>query len=224
MKECIECHLEKNLLEYSSNKNSKDGLNNRCKECCSKRNKERYLKKKESIKEKSSLYYTTHKHSILNKLKEKPSYHRQNPTYYKEYREQNREKYNLYLKEYQRNNQKEKYHSDIHFRLQKIISNQVRSFLKGKKNQVTEVLLGYNYETFLSQIGNPLSTQHIDHKIPVSWFQENTPVNIIWHLDNLQLTSQEYNKSKLNSFADPVTDIYLNLVKPYIKPQYLNQL
>jgi hypothetical protein len=224
MKKCIECKIEKSLTEYNSNKNLKDKLNNRCKECCSKRNKERYSKKKESIKEHSALYYLNNKESILSKLKEKPSYHKLNPTYYKEYREQNREKYNLYLKEYQRNTQKEKYHLDVHFRLQKILSNQVRSFLKGKKNQVTEALLGYNYEIFLTQIGTPQPNQHIDHKIPLSWFKKNTPVNIIWHLNNLQLTSKEYNKSKLNRFADPTTDEYLNLAKPHIKPQYLNKL
>jgi hypothetical protein len=224
MKKCIECKIEKSLTEYNSNKNLKDKLNNRCKECCSKRNKERYLKKKESIKEHSALYYSNNKQSILAKLKEKPSYHKQNPTYYKEYREQNREKYNLYLKTYQSKTQKEKYHSNNQFRLQKILSNQVRSFLKGKKNQVTETLLGYTYKTFITQIGTPQSNQHIDHKIPLSWFKENTPISIIWHLDNLQLTSKEYNKSKLNRFADSTTNEYLNLVKPYIKIQYLNKL
>lgn len=106
MKKCVECNIEKNLIEYNSNKNLKDGLNNRCKECCSKRNKERYSKKKEYIKEKTALYYSNNKQSILAKLKEKPSYHKQNPTYYKEYRELNREKYNLYLKDYQKKTQK----------------------------------------------------------------------------------------------------------------------
>jgi hypothetical protein len=224
MKTCVECNLEKNLIEYSLNKNSKDGLNNRCKDCCSQRNKQRYLEKKEHIKEQSSLYYLNNKQSVLDKLKDKPSYHKQNPTYYKEYREQNREKYNLYLKTYQKKTQKVKYHSNPQFRLQKILSNQVRSFLKGKKNRVTETLLGYTYETFLTQIGTPHPHLHIDHKVPVSWFKEDTPINIIWHLDNLQLTSQEYNKSKLNKFADETTHNYKILIKPYLKPQYLNKL
>jgi hypothetical protein len=224
MKTCVECSLEKNLIEYSLNKNSKDGLNNRCKDCCSQRNKQRYLEKKEHIKEQSSLYYLNNKQSVLDKLKDKPSYHKQNPTYYKEYREQNREKYNLYLKTYQKKTQKVKYHSNPQFRLQKILSNQVRSFLKGKKNRVTETLLGYTYETFLAQIGTPHPHLHIDHKVPVSWFKEDTPINIIWHLDNLQLTSQEYNKSKLNKFADETPNNYKILIKPCLKPQYLNKL
>lgn len=46
MKECCECKISLDVNLFSKDKNKKDGLNNRCKSCCSIRNKKRYLNKK----------------------------------------------------------------------------------------------------------------------------------------------------------------------------------
>jgi hypothetical protein len=50
MKKCCECKINKELKDFAKNKNIKDGLNNRCKVCCKNRNKNRYEKEKDKIK------------------------------------------------------------------------------------------------------------------------------------------------------------------------------
>jgi hypothetical protein len=44
MKICCECKIEKTNEYFNKNKNLTDGLNTRCKVCCSNRNKNRYTK------------------------------------------------------------------------------------------------------------------------------------------------------------------------------------
>jgi hypothetical protein len=67
MKTCCECGIEKDLIYFNKNKNLKDGLNNRCKTCCSNRNKNRYQSKKETIKQQTNSYYHKNKEIILEK-------------------------------------------------------------------------------------------------------------------------------------------------------------
>lgn len=224
MKKCCECKINKPLTDFVKNKNIKDGLNNRCKNCCKNRNKIRYDKNKTKIKIKTKEYYETNKENILQKQKLKPSYHKLNPNYYKEWRNKNREKYKTYISSYQKQNQMEKYYSNGLYRVEKIISNQIRDFLKRKKNKKTKDLLGYSYEDFINKIGIPKINEHIDHKIPKTWFKENTPINILWNLENLQIVTAEYNKSKYNSFNDKINENYKNIILPYIKEKYIKKI
>lgn len=50
MKKCVECLEVKGLEEFYDNKRSKDGKNYTCKVCCRKRDKQKYLKRKEEGK------------------------------------------------------------------------------------------------------------------------------------------------------------------------------
>jgi hypothetical protein len=224
MKKCCECNIDKILNNFAKNKNSKDGLNNRCRECCKNRNKKRYDNNKEKIKNQTKNYYQKNKKSILNKQKQKPSYHKLSPGYYKEWRDKNKEKYKEYISSYQKQNQKKKYHTDIEYRIKKMLDNQIRAFLKGTKNAKTKELLGYDYTEFINTIGVPKINEHIDHKVPKTWFKENTPINIIWSLDNLQIVTSEYNKTKYNTFCDKINDKYKNIILPYIKEKYMNKI
>jgi hypothetical protein len=224
MKKCCECKINKELKDFAKNKNIKDGLNNRCKICCKNRNKNRYEKEKDKIKNQTKEYYIVNKEYILQKQKEKPSYHKLNQEYYKEWREKNRKKYKEYISSYQKLNQTKKYHTDAKYKTKKILDNQIRAFLKGTKNTKTKELLGYNYDEFINKIGTPKINEHIDHKIPKTWFKENTPINIIWGLDNLQIVSSNYNKRKYNTFCDNVCKEYKDIVKEYIKEEYINKI
>jgi hypothetical protein len=62
---------------------------------------------------------------------------------------------------------------------------------------------------------------HVDHKIPITWFFEDTPIYIINHLDNLQLLPSIDNLSKLNRYCHIVSNDFLQLAKNYINPKYL---
>jgi hypothetical protein len=224
LKNCCECKILYSLEQFSKNKNIKDGYNNRCKSCCSLRNKKRYELKKNSIKAKCNQYYYDNKEIIKGKQINKPNSYQKNKEWHLTYREKHKSKYIQYIKEYQKNNQPLKYSTDPIYRTKKIIGNQIRKFLKGEKNKKTEILLGYTYQEFIKNVGSPQFGEHIDHKIPQSWFLNNTPINIIWNLCNLHIVSQHYNQSKQNRFYDMVNPVYLNEAKNYIKPQYQSKL
>ena len=58
----------------------------------------------------------------------------------------------------------------------------------------------------------------------MSWFEDSTPVDIIWNLHNLQIVDKKYNQTKLNLFHDRIPQECLNEVKKYIKEQYKTKL
>lgn len=216
MKMCCECKIIKPLVDFSKNKNLKDGVNNRCKICCSERNKTRYQNKKDIIKQQTNTYYHNNKEIISLKSKEKPSYHKVNPEYYIEYRKNNKEKINEYYKKWRKDN-KPAYSLRI----------QVWWWIRKKglsKNKKTESLLGYSFNDFEKKIGKPMNNQQLDHKIPLSWFKEETPINILFHLENLHYIDENINKSKSNTYSHPVSENYKNIIKEYIKDKYKNKL
>ena len=55
---------------------------------------------------------------------------------------------------------------------------------KAKENRTIN-LLGYTVEDFIQVCGQGQGDQQIDHKIPVTWFKEGAPIDVIWHLQNL---------------------------------------
>lgn len=139
-KTCSKCKIEKPLSEFSKNKSKKDGLQDRCKECCAfyeqqnkdkrreyfslyhQQNKDkikerlaiRYGLNKDQIKEHQSLYYQQNK----DKIKEqKALYYQQNKDKIKEqralYLEQNKHKIKEY---YQQNKDKLKEYKDLYLK------------------------------------------------------------------------------------------------------------
>ena len=119
-KTCSKCKIEKPLSEFSKNKSKKDGLQDRCKECCAfyeQQNKDKrreyfslyHQQNKDKIKEQQALYYQQNKderkeyQTLYNKqnkeqIKEqKDLYREQNKHKIKEYYQQNKDK----IKEYQ---------------------------------------------------------------------------------------------------------------------------
>lgn len=216
MKICSKCKTNKPLLEYSKNKNKKDGLHVQCKGCCSFKNKERYNFIKEIIKEKCNKYYYENKNEISKKSKLKPSYHKQNPGYYKKYRIENIDSINKYYLKWRNENR-------VQYRIRMQISYWVRE--KGiLKNKKTESLLGYGFKELQNQIGIPLKGQEIDHKIPLSWFKKHTPINLLWSLENLHIVSENYNRAKSNSFCNVITLEYRNKIEKYIKHEFKEKL
>lgn len=65
MKRCGDCKERKLLTEFHKDKNSKDGLNSRCKLCNSKRAKEWRLSNPEKAQERSRQYYQSNTEKIL---------------------------------------------------------------------------------------------------------------------------------------------------------------
>ena len=93
-----------------------------------------------------------------------------------------------------------------------------------EKNLKTEELLGYNFTQFEEKIGTPLPNQQLDHKIPLSWFIDETPVSILFSLENLHYIDENINKTKSNSYCDKVSNEYKQSILKYIKTKYKNKL
>ena len=224
MKLCKKCKVNKPLDNFNKNKNTNDGLNNWCKNCSSIKNKERYENKNKEIKEKSSQYYNLNKENILSKLKiyrGQDEIKEKQKSYIKEWVDNNRDHYRYYQNNYAKQRRK----NDYRFKTIEILKNQINQFLqKGKKNEKTKILLGYSHEKFIENVGLLTEHQDLDHKIPISWFKPETPINVIWDLRNLQITTREYNRKKNNLYSDIIDKEYYQIIIEWIKPTRLSMI
>lgn len=224
MKTCKKCNVEKELNLFNKNKNKVDGLHIWCKECSSLAHKIRYKSQREFIKEKTSKYYYDNKEIILPKLKtyrEQDEVKEKQKVYIKEWVNNNIDSY----RQYQNNYVKERRKIDPRFKTICDLRTQINTYLQNNiKNDKTENLLGYTYEEFINMIGVKDHNQEIDHKIPINWFINETPINVIWNLDNLQLTTKEYNRTKKDTFADPISVKFHQTVIKWIKTSQLSMI
>lgn len=84
--------------------------------------------------------------------------------------------------------------------------------------------LPYTREEFLVVFPSIPDSHDIDHKIPLSWFNRETPIAVVYHLENLQLLPRLANMVKSNYWAHPVSQEYYDIAIPHIKPEYVNKL
>ncbi len=91
-----------------------------------------------------------------------------------------------------------------------------------KKSSRSEIMLGYTSKQFKEKFPVINKGYHIDHKIPVSWFKNETPAFIIDHLENLQLLPAGINCSKADHYADSISQAFLQECLPWIKENYIN--
>jgi hypothetical protein len=134
-----------------------------------------------------------------------------------------------YLKQYNKRISIEryrKYRSTENYKMALFIGTLIHRTLKYKNEiKVTKstILLGWTKKEFLEKIGKSID-KHVDHKIPVSWFKENSPVSMINNLENLHLLDAKANLQKGNSFCHPVSKLYFDQVISFIKEEYKSKL
>ena len=177
MRKCNTCNKEKQIEEFSKNKNLKEGREYKCKLC----HKE---------------YQKINKHKISQKKKEYDLLRRDNNIlYWKERYFKNKEYYNNYSKNYYQENKEElnkkclerfnkRYQNDKIFRLSQSIRKRTYDGLKGKyKSKKTEELLGCTFKELKIYI-------EIQFKSEMSWNNWGE----IWELDHiLPITSFNLN-------------------------------
>lgn len=83
--------------------------------------------------------------------------------------------------------------------------------------------LRYTPQELHNKIGPKIEGHDLDHKIPISWFIKQTPINIVNSLCNLQWVSSKYNRAKQNFWFDNITIEYFNIIKPFIKSTRINR-
>ena len=200
MKQCKTCKTDKELDQFSNSKRNAGGKLPNCKLCCK-------LKVNKEATNAASKRYRDNNPS--------KRYERD-----KKYRKENVDKVKIKRRLYLN----ERYKTDPTYRIQAILRQQVVDYIKYKKSERTSQLLGYTAEDFINIYGIGGSHEQLDHRIPQSWFKLNTPVHIVWDLNNLQWIDTEENQIKGNRFAHPVSEKYLQIVMPYILESYLPYL
>jgi hypothetical protein len=216
---CAKCKIEKDYSEYSKLSRASDGLNYRCKVCCS----EYYSTIYNRIKDKKILYqkerYLLKRDDIL--IKQKIRYNsEEKKKYNRQYNLLNKDKINFKKNVYEKN----RYANDLNYKLIKNMRKIVHRLVNNKKDSTFNIL-GYNQNTLLNYLGKyPNSNEHLDHKIPVSWFIVDAPINIVSHYKNLQILSKEENFKKSNNYSDIVDYDYYLLSITFIKPQFKTKI
>ena len=207
MKICSKCKVQKDKSDFYKSKSSNDGLYNVCKICdkqrcleyyksnseCIIKNKKKYTEENlESIKE----YQTQYRIENKDKLKLNREL---NKVYFKNWWSENKEKSSLYGKRYR-----------VKYPHVKACRNVLRSCINRMgltKEPSTFELLKYTPENFKNHIESLFidgmswenyGKWHIDHIIPISKFDKNTPLSTINSLDNLQPLWALDNLSKSN--------------------------
>lgn len=201
-KKCVKCDLDLNLCEFTTSKNTKDGLKNMCKECVRIKNKEWRLNNPNYRKE-----YRKNNIELLN-VKDKK--------YYEDNKEiilEKKKTYNAKSRDLI-NKQQRKYRNEVLkknplFIVSSAIRDSIRARLKSKKLikiTKTETILGCSFSDFKLHIeskfkdwmswdnyGNPKDgvyelnkTWDIDHIIPMCTAITEDDVYRLNHYTNLQ--------------------------------------
>ena len=136
--------------------------------------------------------------------------------YQREYRAKNKDRYNTYQAEYRKANSEVRRWRDLAYNTAK------RMDLY--KKEATHKMLRYSPQELkehLDSLGMNWNTDSIDHRIPLSWFKEGTPIHIVNDLRNLQPLPFEENVAKRDTYASEVPEDYLAEVSPYLKEDKL---
>jgi len=64
----------------------------------------------------------------------------------------------------------------------------------------------------------------IDHKIPISWFKSNTPMELINDLENLQPLLIKDNRKKSANYITPISQNFAYKILPHITEERIHQL
>ena len=201
-KKCSKCQQEKNLCDFTKDRNRPDGLFVYCRECKKVESKKEYEKNKERIFNYQRKYYLEN----TNKIKSRVSnYNLKNKENSKIYYRNNIEKRLFYAKQYREKNKEnrnkyEKYRKeiDIFYKLKHLVRNRINKYLKLKKikkNHTTFELVGctsQELKIYLEQkfiVGMSWDNQgkwHIDHIMPLSSAKTEEELYKLCHFTNLQ--------------------------------------
>jgi hypothetical protein len=208
-KVCTKCNIEKEIFEFSSDKNTKSGVRSHCKVCTKQvyiRNKEKVLARQKEIydAEKKRQYYQA---NLEQHSKNSKKYHEENkakillnkkekydPNLKKEYYEKNKTKLNKVAS----NRISEKRKNDCIFRLKHNIASLIRNGIKKKgylKSKRTEEIIGCTVEELLNHLSSMFvegmsfenhGEWHIDHIIPLVTAKTEEEVIKLNRYTNLQ--------------------------------------
>ena len=210
MKKCSKCKVEKEVVCFQKDKQKKDGLSCRCKDCRnieyrlnysnnkereSKRKKIFYKNNKQKVDKRNKLWYVNNKKEIARKRK---IYYINNKEEIakksKIYQKNNREIINKNARRYEEIRRK----TDPMFKLKKLLRDRSYKAFKAKgynKNTKTQQMLGVDWEVCKAHIQRQFTKGmtwdnsaewHIDHIIPLSSANTEEELKKLCHYSNLQ--------------------------------------
>ena len=202
-KKCNTCKEVKPLDGFYKNKNTKDGMQLQCKECCRQQCRQYYQANKEAKAEYNKQYRQANKEKIAerNKL----------------YQKNNKEKIQDYAKQWARKRRKK----DPLFKLTHNIGVLIRkSLINGgySKKSRTHEILGCSFEEYQQHIEaqftdgmswERMSEIHIDHRLPVSAATTEEELLALNHYRNLQPMWASDNLAKSDSYCPKELAAYL---------------
>ncbi len=208
-KVCTKCKKRKKLKEFYKNRTKRDGHNSRCISCAKKYFKNYFQIHKEEHKKRCKKYHDTHKEQKkLLRLKNKQKIQKQQKEYYLK----NKEKIAERDKEYRKN----KYHTDINFKIRCLLRKRIYKALHGKtKSKRTLELLGCSIEFLKAHLEKQFKSGmnwdnhsrtgwHIDHIKPCDKFDltKKSEQEKCFHYTNLQPLWAEENLTKGVCYQD----------------------
>lgn len=167
MKKCSKCKQEKLLNEYNKDSSRKDGISTICKPCrkivsnkwLEKNKEEHYAKRKGKYNE----YYKERYASFS------PQQRQEQREYLREWEQNNKDKVNGY---------KRKQRQKTQFRLKENIRTRMYQYLKGKKDESMEYLLGCDIEFYKKYLEKQFTPQ-------MTWDNYGT----YWEIDHIKMLS-----------------------------------
>lgn len=213
-KVCTKCKVEKETINFSKDKNRKDGFFPICKNCCKEYKKTHYQSNKENIIEYQKIYYSENKEKVNSYKKEhyqnnKEKISEKGKIYYNEnkqivnfrnniYYQNNKEKMSKYSKDYYIQNKniirkktyvyiEERKLNDPVFKLSLAIRASIRNSIKKRgyaKKSKTCQILGCSYEEFKSYIESKFQSW-------MNWDNYGNPkdgilkLNKTWDIDHI---------------------------------------
>lgn len=219
-KVCSKCNVEKSVDDFHKDKWKKDGLRTVCKDCANKhavnyRNSEEGIRKTKEYNQSEGRKASLKKYKQSDKGKEAQKRCRQKP----EYKEKKRIRSQTPKYRHTKNkwNREDRKNNPEKYKWRKLLNNACERMNTTKSASTIEMLKYSADELFehLYSLGYK-ENDHIDHKIPLSWFHADTPQHIVNHLSNLQPMDPQTNISKGNSFADRVDEEYYRMARPYL--------
>jgi len=200
MKTCIGCKIEKEESEFKKGRKP-------CKDCLKKYqdsyNKKYYVENKEKIIEQVKEYSKNNDKKFYMK-----EYCHKNKEKNKQYRELNKDRYRELRKKYRESKKSDPLYQ-ISLRVRKLISKVIKRNGYSKKSKTQEIL-GIDFDGFKLYIENLFTDGmnwenfgkwHLDHKIPISWGENEDDIIKLNHYTNLQPLWAEDNLSKGNKYS-----------------------
>ena len=188
MKQCPNCSESKELIEFASDKKTKDGLYYCCKKCKKELDVKYRFNNRAKLIEQKRTYYRENKEILAIKKK---VYNKNNP------RTEYKRKWKSNNKKRLSDQAKQRYDSEPLYRLTVGLRNRIQKVFKGlNKSKTSKELLGvndiqfiFNYMESKFQLGMSWGNYgkwHVDHVIPLCTAKTEKELENLCHYTNLQ--------------------------------------